>query len=145
MKLLYLILTKKAGLYITFILFASVVACQTQKAIDPLSPSATLGSGLIYKTTPIKIQQPTNFPSMVYDLTKNPLTAEGVSLGKSLFYDTQLSRDTTISCGSCHQQFAGFGHSDHALSHGIDNKFGTRNVPGLQNLGWEREFFGMVR
>ncbi|WP_332369704.1 hypothetical protein [Spirosoma telluris] len=30
-----------------------------------------------------------------------------------------LSRDTSISCGFCHQQFAGFGHSDHPLSHGI--------------------------
>ena len=69
------------------------------------------------------------------------MTVEGVELGKALFYEPLLSRDTSLSCGFCHQQYAGFGHSDHALSHGIDNKFGIRNGLGLQNLAWNEAFF----
>jgi cytochrome c peroxidase len=134
---------KKVGLAVSVGLFALAVACQTQKSTDP-TPDPTkpsTGGGITYQTTPVTLRQPINFPAIVYDLTKNPLTVEGVLLGKTLFYDSQLSRDSTINCGFCHQQFAGFGHSDHPLSHGIDNKFGTRNVPGLQNLAWDREFF----
>src|SRR6266699_1409179 len=32
----------------------------------------------------------------------NPLTIEGVTLGRRLFFDTQLSVDRTLSCASCH-------------------------------------------
>ena len=132
---------KQAGLVVSGILFAVVIACQTQKSTDPTPTPSGGDGGVTYQTTPVTLRQPANFPAMVYDLTTNPLTVEGVALGKTLFYDAQLSRDTTTSCGFCHQQSAGFGHSDHPLSHNLDGQFGTRNVPGLQNLGWDREFF----
>ena len=132
---------KYIALTISAVLFL-VVACQTQKDADPTPEPPTSGNGgVVYQTTPVTLRQPANFPTLIYDLNRNPLTVEGVALGKTLFYDAQLSRDSSVSCGFCHQQFAGFGHSDHALSHGIDSKIGTRNVPGLQNLGWDREFF----
>lgn len=132
---------KYVALAISAVLFL-VVACQTQKDTEPTPVPPTSGTGgVVYQTTPVTLRQPANFPASVYDLNRNPLTVEGVALGKTLFYDAQLSRDSTISCGFCHQQFAGFGHSDHSLSHGIGSKIGTRNVPGLQNLAWEREFF----
>lgn len=139
----YTILTKYSWLTVSVFLFALAVACQSSKDPDPVVPPdpGTPGGGIEYKPTPVTLRKPSNFPDLVYNLNSNPLTVEGVALGKSLFYDPQLSRDSTVSCGFCHQQFAGFGHSDHALSHGIDSKFGTRNVPGLQNLAWEREFF----
>ncbi|AUD07225.1 cytochrome-c peroxidase [Spirosoma pollinicola] len=124
---------------LSVLLFAVAVACQSGKSVDPTP--VTPGGGITYQTTPVTLRKPANFPEMAYDLTKNPLTVEGVALGKTLFYDPLLSRDTSISCGFCHQQFAGFGHSDHPLSHGIGGKFGTRNVPGLENLAWGREFF----
>lgn len=132
---------KHIGLFISALLFALVIACQSQKDPDPGPGTTEPGGGIAYQTTPVTLRQPANFPTKSYDLTKNPLTVEGVALGKALFYEPMLSRDTSISCGFCHQQFAGFGHSDHPLSHGIGGKFGTRNVPGLQNLGWDREFF----
>lgn len=133
----------KIKLLVSAGLLALVIGCQSQNDPGPTPGTTTppTGGGIIYQTTPVALRKPSNFPAMVYDLSQNPPTAEGVALGKSLFYDTQLSRDSTISCGFCHQQFAGFGHSDHPLSHGIGGKFGTRNVPGLQNLGWDREFF----
>ena len=38
----------------------------------------------------------------------NPITNEGASLGRVLFYDTELSQNRTISCASCHVQSLGF-------------------------------------
>ena len=84
---------------------------------------------------------PANFPAPVYGPDANPPDAATFALGRSLFYDPRLSRDGTVSCGSCHQQFAAFAHADHRLSHGVGNRLGTRNVPALQNLRWKAEFF----
>lgn len=89
---------------------------------------------------PYVLKLPPGFPAPVYDFSKNQLTREGIALGRYLFYDDRLSRDSTISCGFCHQQFAAFGHFDHALSHGIDSRIGFRTVPSLFNLIWQREF-----
>lgn len=140
MMFLNAISVKRITLAISAVLFGLVVACQTQNEVEP-TPEPPTNGGIGYQTTPVTLRKPANFPAMVYDLSRNPLTVEGVALGKTLFYDVQLSRDSTISCGLCHQQSAGFAHSDHALSHGIHDRIGTRNVPGLQNLGWDREFF----
>ncbi len=84
---------------------------------------------------------PANFPKPMYDLEKNPVTKDGFELGKALFNDPILSRDLTISCGECHSQPSGFTHHGHDLSHGIDNRKGTRNSLPIQNLAWESEFF----
>lgn len=63
-----------------------------------------------------------------------------VELGRHLFYDPLLSRDSSISCESCHSPYSAFTHVDHALSHGIDDKIGTRNAPAMFNLGWQKSF-----
>lgn len=88
----------------------------------------------------VKVVVPKNWPSPVYDFKKNPLTTEGVELGKRLFYDPLLSRDSTISCASCHLQYTGFTHIDHAVSHGIEGKKGIRNTQSLSNLAWSSSF-----
>lgn len=84
---------------------------------------------------------PTNFPAPVYNFEDNKLTKAGFELGKKLFYDSRLSADKSISCGSCHQQFAGFAQLDHNVSHGVNNCLGKRNAPVLFNLAWQKEFF----
>ncbi|MBS1596550.1 MAG: c-type cytochrome [Bacteroidetes bacterium] len=89
----------------------------------------------------VKFVAPASFPTPVYNLSANPLTQSGFVLGRKLFYDNRLSRDSTISCGSCHQQFASFVHAGHIVSHGIDNKLGHRNTPALVNLAWSYDFF----
>ncbi len=91
-------------------------------------------------STPIYLEIPKNWSKPVYDFSKNPLTEEGFQLGRNLFYDPILSRDTTISCASCHLQQTGFTHVDHDLSHGIDGKIGTRNSMTLMNLAWSKTF-----
>ncbi|GAA3953228.1 cytochrome c peroxidase [Hymenobacter algoricola] len=83
---------------------------------------------------------PANFPAPVYGPNENPPTREAFELGRSLFYDPRLSRNGTVSCGSCHQQFVAFANAGHDVSHGIDGRTGTRNAPALQNLRWRRGF-----
>lgn len=102
-----------------------------------------VASGFIakqYKPTPVKFIVPKGWPKPVYNFKENPLTKEGIELGKMLFYDATLSQDSSTSCASCHQQFAAFSTFDHNLSHGIGNSLTTRNAPALQNLAWQKDF-----
>ena len=92
------------------------------------------------KPTPIQFIVPAGWPQPQYNFRNNPLTKEGFELGRKLFYDEKLSRDGTISCASCHQQFGGFATYDHNLSHGLNNTLTTRNAPSLQNMAWQKEF-----
>ena len=81
---------------------------------------------------------PANFPAPVYGLTENPPDRAAFELGRMLFYDPLLSRDGTISCGSCHQQAVAFADAGRTLSVGVQGRLGTRNAPALQNLRWRR-------
>jgi cytochrome c peroxidase len=83
---------------------------------------------------------PTGFPDPQYTFANNPLTQEGVDLGRKLFYDGRLSKDGNFPCASCHQQFAAFATYDHNLSHGFNNQFTLRNAPGLFNMAWLKTF-----
>ena len=83
---------------------------------------------------------PSNWPEPVYDFRKNPLDSATIQLGRVLFYDPVLSLDSTISCASCHSPYNTFTHVDHALSHGIYDRIGTRNSPVLVNLAWGKSF-----
>src|SRR5690606_27568870 len=88
----------------------------------------------------INFQVPDGFPAPAMDFSNNPLTEEGIALGRRLFYDGILSKDGNFPCSSCHQQFAAFATFDHNFSHGFNNAFTTRNAPGLWNLAWHSEF-----
>ncbi|MES2704140.1 MAG: cytochrome c peroxidase [Bacteroidota bacterium] len=90
---------------------------------------------------PIAFNVPAGWPQPAYSFAANPLTRAGFELGRKLFYDVRLSRDNTISCGSCHQQSNAFAHADHALSHGVNDLLGTRNTPGLSNMAWHTTYF----
>ncbi|SOD82882.1 cytochrome c peroxidase [Spirosoma fluviale] len=63
----------------------------------------------------------------------NPITNDGATLGRVLFYDKNLSLNRTVSCGSCHKQASAF-DDDVALSKGFANARTTRNSMSLLNL-----------
>lgn len=86
------------------------------------------------------ILMPKEFPEPVYNITTSQITQAKIDLGRALFYDPILSKNNTISCSSCHLQYTAFTHVDHAVSHGIDDKTGTRNAPTLMNLAWHKNF-----
>lgn len=80
------------------------------------------------------------WPKAIYDYTKNTPTPEKIALGRFLFYDPILSEDRSTSCASCHLSYTAFAHTDHALSHGIYDRVGTRNAPALFNLAYRSSF-----
>lgn len=62
----------------------------------------------------------------------NPVTNEGATLGRVLFYDKSLSVNNTIACASCHHQSNSF--SDVVqFSKGYEGGFTTRNSMSLAN------------
>lgn len=93
------------------------------------------------QTPELNFVKPAHFPEPAYKFENNKITRAGFELGRILFYDGDLSRDGSISCGSCHLQTAAFTHHGHDVSHGIDDKVGTRNAPPVMNLAWNTTFF----
>lgn len=71
----------------------------------------------------------------------NPLTEQGVLLGRLLFYDPILSSDSTQSCASCHNQSFAFTDDGKKFSVGVTGAVGTRNSMALFNLQWHPNFF----
>lgn len=80
------------------------------------------------------ISVPAGFPEIVYP-EDNSFSPERWALGKALFYDTSLSLDSSISCGSCHQPALAFSDSI-ALSSGVKKSAGTQNAPTLCNVAY---------
>ncbi len=74
----------------------------------------------------------------------NPTTLEGVALGRRLFYEKALSRDGTLSCGSCHRQEHAFS-DPRRFSKGTEEEIGSRNSMALVNLAWNHFFFWDAR
>ena len=65
----------------------------------------------------------------------NPLTKEGVALGRMLFYDPILSSDGSLSCAGCHVPELGFADGQ-AFSIGVDGREGKRSSMPLINLAF---------
>lgn len=85
------------------------------------------------------IQTPEGFPEFKAPSGEeiNPIR---FALGKKLFFDTRLSIDNSISCGSCHFQSNAFSDS-RVSSVGVDGALGQRNSQPLFNLAWRTRFF----
>lgn len=79
------------------------------------------------------------FPPLIYP-ADNPPTIEKIELGRKLFFDPILSRDSTISCGSCHIEEMAFSDTT-SVSSGFHAREGNRNSPPLENLAWRKSFF----
>ncbi|MET0636929.1 MAG: cytochrome c peroxidase [Chitinophagaceae bacterium] len=71
---------------------------------------------------------------------ENPTTEEGVELGRMLFYETALSSNNWVSCGTCHRQDLAFTDGKQ-FSEGVDGVVQPRNTMSLANLLWVRQFF----
>ncbi len=112
-----------------FAAFFIVSACSGNDIIEPLS-----------KDEVYNLEKPSYFPEMTFDITGNPITVNGVALGKKLFYEGKLSRNNTISCGFCHIQEYAFTHHGHNVSHGIDDRLGIRNAPAIQNMAFLKNY-----
>ncbi|PHR21037.1 MAG: cytochrome-c peroxidase [Fluviicola sp.] len=92
-----------------------------------------------YAPTPYELKIPSHFPDMIIP-EDNPMTVEGVELGRKLFYEQKLSGDNTMACAACHAPASAFSDPNQ-FSEGIDGIVGTRNSMALINLGWDDSFF----
>lgn len=92
-----------------------------------------------YEPTPYQLKIPSHFPDMPIP-SDNPMTVEGVELGRKLFYETLLSGDNSMSCASCHSPQAAFSDPEQ-FSVGIGGIQGRRNSMALINLGWDSFYF----
>ena len=80
---------------------------------------------------------PSGFPEPVFP-ADNELTPARIALGKKLFYDSLLSRDSSISCNSCHKQEFAFSDTL-SVSPGVEGKLGKRNAMSLINLAYTQK------
>ena len=92
----------------------------------------------VYTPVPYNLEIPILFANKLIAPvipTNNPLTEEGVALGKKLFFDKKLSGNNTQSCATCHSPQKSF-TNNRQFSEGIDGLLGTRNSMPLFNLAW---------
>lgn len=83
---------------------------------------------------------PKGFPDMPIP-EDNALTMARVELGRRLFFDPILSKDRTVSCGSCHLPAHAFSDTT-AISAGVHPEIpGFRNAYGLANVGYQKALF----
>ncbi len=87
----------------------------------------------------VQLEVPLHFPAPLIP-KNNPLTPAKIGLGKKLFFDSILSQDQNLNCGSCHIQEYAFS-DPRRLSIGTDSLKGTRNAPALINLTYHQTFF----
>lgn len=115
-------------LLVLALLALAAVSCE-DKETPPSDPPVT-------PATPYNLKLPTQLPQSVILPTSNPMTVEGVELGRKLFYEVKLSSNNTMSCGSCHQQSKAF-TDGRAKAIGVDGITHQRNAMSLVNLLWE--------
>jgi len=114
----------------------SVVSCNDQDNII-LTP--------VNKTTPYVIDIPFGFPTKLNIPSDNPMTVEGIKLGRYLFYDGRISGhsepEKQMSCSTCHLQ-------ENAFECGIDNpQFAggkTHGVTGIPTPHYMIPLFNQV-
>lgn len=114
------------------VLLLSLVACNND-------------DGAEYTATPVNLNVPQLFADNILPPVipqDNPLTEEGIALGKKLFFDPILSANNTQACADCHRPENAF-DDPNRFSVGIDGSIGTRNSMPLQNLAWNfgQKFF----
>ena len=102
--------------------------------------AASRAPGVHPPKDPFELAYPAYFGNRITIPADNPLTREGVYLGRLLFYEPRLSASNKVSCENCHQQRLAFTDGK-SFSQGIDSVRTTRSSMSLTNLLWVRNFF----
>lgn len=93
--------------------------CEQNDSTDPRF------DGVVYDPAPYYMQVPDRFPEMEIP-ADNPLTVEGIALGRRLYYDPALHINGDRACATCHRQEYAFTSDAEVLPH--------------INLGWNNAF-----
>ncbi len=141
MMFLHIMLNKmKFVVFSIVILLLTIVGCGDKTTPTPLKP------------TPYKIEIPFGFPTKLNIPEDNPMTVEGIELGRYLFYDGRMSGrtdpDSLMSCFTCHRQErsfeAGVDHPDFqgGFPHGLTGLQTHHVMLPLINLVWNTNGYG---
>lgn len=107
-------------------LLASGFGCAEPPA-EPAGPVMPVGET-------VAIEPPLGLPAVPIP-DDNPPTAETIALGRQLYYDKQLSIDSTVACASCHDPEAGFADPNQ-FSEGVGGELGGRQAPPVMNAAY---------
>lgn len=116
-------------LVLFLILISTVIIYSCKKDYEVVDADADAPYNLEYGSFPT--------PPIAQD---NPLTREGVKLGRMLFYEKALSRDGSMSCASCHNQQTAFSDTN-KFSIGVNNLPGGRQAMAVFNMAWNTNQF----
>lgn len=120
---------RKSWFVFGFSIVLLFVMCRPEPIIDN-----GLLTDIAYDPQPFVIETPFGYPQMEIP-ADNPLTKEGILLGRKLFFDPILSRDSTMSCASCHKPELAFTDGK-ATSPGVDGIAGRRSAMSLVDIGY---------
>lgn len=112
---------------------ALLLACRKDVAVELSAPAPT----------PLRLALPAwviDSLALPPEPADDPLTVEGVELGRHLFHDPLLSDNGTMSCATCHVQANAFS-DPRTFSVGTDGSVGTRNAMALVDLAWSDDLF----
>ena len=124
---------------ILILLIALLVACyDDDNEVFRDNPNPDGNNGNVGDPTPANLDIPAhfNFVRLPVIPEDNPLTEEGIFLGKKLFFEKMLSIDNSLSCAGCHRPEKSFNDEGRALSEGVGGRLGLRNAMPLYNLAW---------
>jgi cytochrome c peroxidase len=97
------------------------------------------------KTTPYLINIPFGFPTNLNIPDDNPMTVEGIELGRYLFYDGRISGhsepEKQMSCSTCHLQENAF---ECGINHTIYTGGKTFGVTGIPTPHYMMPLFNLV-
>ena len=104
---------------------------QSEPAVEQVTETSDLFSdrewAVVERLSPLPNKPPPNPTNRFAD---NPDAAQ---LGQMFFFDTRFSKNSTISCATCHSPFHGFADVE-ATS--LGNRRGTRNAPTVLNAAY---------
>lgn len=103
--------------------FLTFSSCESDDPVPVVDPGEQP-----YVTTPYEIETPFSFPELIIP-EDNQTTMEGVALGRMLYYDNIMDKDSARNCATCHIQGENFQ---------TDN--GTDQVLSHLNFGWSNNF-----
>ncbi|MGL2964599.1 cytochrome-c peroxidase [Flavobacterium sp. RSB2_4_14] len=117
--------------WISFLAVASLCSCSSNSSDNYVDPYANVKATF---GTNIDLDNLANYANQTIPayITKdntagNSITDKGATLGRILFYDKNLSSNTTISCSSCHQQTHAFSDTNIA-STGVNGTTGRHSM-----------------
>ncbi len=120
---------------IAAVLLGLLISCNDDVAVSGGSSNSGMSlTDLPYNPERYEVVTPASYPELE-NPADNPLTVDGVELGRHLFYDPLLSVDSTMACASCHLASGGF-TDNVAVSTGVGGLTTQRSSMSLVDVGF---------